>query len=189
MIVLLLNRIAELIVGTESGELYQIGVQDCEQRPVPSDQGTVTLPGIPGAPVHKHTVKDFMKRLCMRQICPFCAQPCGSIVDSKRDACQTCFNLSTATAKLQRVANSAKTSLLCRLLYHMTSIFDDKICDDRSSSSEHDRIHLPSGVYSVPLSATLMLQVCLSFYVFRVILYTLTRNMYCTHSENNIILC
>lgn len=62
----------------------------------------------------------------------------------------------------------AKQSLLCRLLLNMTNIFKGK---------KEDLIHLPSGVFSVPVSATLMLQVIVKIFLKCIVLTSTTRTI------------
>ena len=134
-------RAAEIIVGTQQGELYQIGIREPAQRSANS-------------PLPKSKVKDLMKQLCMRQICPGCACALASVPEIARNACQAC-DASLCAASNDGTVPPEK-SLLCRLLLHMTRLFGDQKSTDGSSGSV---IHLPSGVYTVPVSATLMLQV------------------------------
>jgi hypothetical protein len=96
----------------------------------------------------------------MRQICPNCANPFNSSEEVVRRVCNLCCepeSLASTESEASTAASSGKTSLLFRLLRHMTII------------NEHNRdgngdvkpgIRLSTGVYAVPLSATQMLQVC-----------------------------
>lgn len=170
---------ADLIVSTENGDLFQIGVHEAVS---PTTQSSALK------------VKDLMKRMCMRQICRRCAYRIESFTAVESNICRRCADGIIATAgprsapvELADERNAdTDTCRLFRLLSTMTKI------QKHISSSEFDplEIALPSGVHAVSLSATRMLQVCfmlsfvlcLSYYILNISLYLLCHHVYCIES-------
>ena len=92
-----------------------------------------------------NSVKSLTTNFSMRQICSTCSLPLtASDLDAANEGCFSCHDGHTLNGK------TLHNSTLCRLLVRMSQY---------ESDSNPSQICLPCGVFSIPVSATLMLQV------------------------------